>query len=88
MNATTSDRPCGSEPTASGTPQVAVPKPCVAPLLAPRHQPIHSESPAPSTTPQTADLGIRFGPFLPIRSMAPKRLHLSVIPAVRLPIHR
>ena len=88
MNATPSDRQCDREPAASGTPQVEVSESCVAPSLASRHPPIHPESPTPSTTPPGADLGTRFGPFLPIRSMAAERLHLSAIPAVRPPIHR
>ena len=92
MNATTSDRQCGTEPAASNTHEADVRGRWAAAArllsLVPRHHPTDPEDPRPSTTPRAAGRLLGSGPCLPIRSSAPERLDLSVIPAVRLPIQR
>ena len=92
MNATTSDRHCGTKPAASNTHEVDVRGRGVAAArllsLAPRHHPTDPEAPRASTPPRAAGPVIGFGPLLPIWSSTPQRLDLSVIPAVRLPIQR
>ena len=90
MNSAT-DQDCGGEP-ATGTYQVDVWGRLTAAVdtlpSASRQRPADSDAPTRSMTPRPVRLAVGRTPALPIRSSAPQRLDLSVIPAVRLPIQR
>lgn len=89
MNAATADRERGSEPAASGTPQVDVPGAVSRwpPAMARRHS-THPGAVGLRAIPRASRSAIGSGVSPPIRSKTPERLDLSVVPAVRLPKQR